>query len=207
MDELNENSLQTAENNPKPVDYGAKLRPKQRKFAIEYLKKGNATQAYIEAGYSQKGAQQSSSSLLSNPVLRSFVTQLQAETEAEHKAIFGSIIQRTNEITRLAERGKLQTNSKGEPVMVDGKPVYVKDTANALKGLEQLSKLGGLYDKNTGKTDDRQPWTGIEIDYGDGTLRVVTGTGPMQARGNSGGTSGDSSKKKAETVDVTGAIR
>lgn len=67
-------------------------------------------------------------------------------------------------------------------MLVEGEPVYLRDTASALKGLEQLSKLGGLYDKNTGKTDDRQQWTGIEIDYGDGTLRVVTGTGPAPAQ-------------------------
>ena len=174
-----ENSLQTAENNPKSVDYGAKLRPKVRRFAHLYHASGNGAQAYIGAGYSENGAKQNAFILMTNHDLRSYLAQLQAETEAEHKAIFGSVIQRTNEITRLAERGKLQTNSKGEPVLVKGEPVYVKDTANALKGLDQLSKLGGLYDKNTGKPDDRQPWTGIEIDYGDGTLRVVTGTGQL----------------------------
>ena len=207
MNELAENSLQKSGNHPKPVDYGKKLRPKVRKFAHLYHMNGNAAQSFIDAGYSPNGARQNAFRLMTDDYLCLYLEQLQAETEAEHKAIFGSIIQRTNEITRIAERGKLQTNSRGEPVMVDGKPVYVKDTASALKGLDQLSKLGGLYDKNIDKSNDSQPWTGIEIDYGDGTLRVVTGTGPMQARGNSGGTSGDSSKNKTETIDVTGAIK
>ena len=182
MNELIEKSLQTDENNTKPVDYGKKLRPKQRKFAHLYHLSGNAAQSFIDAGFSPNGARQNAFRMMTDDYIRLYLEQLQQEAEEEHKAIFGSVIERTNQITREAERGKLQTNSKGNPLTVKGEPVYVKDTFVALKGLDQLSKLGGLYDKNVDRSNDPQPWTGIEIDYGDGTLRLVAGTGPMPAQ-------------------------
>ncbi len=45
------------------------LTPKQQRFVEEYPIDLNATQAYIRAGYSGKGAQQSALVLLSNPVI------------------------------------------------------------------------------------------------------------------------------------------
>lgn len=159
------------QNNIKSIDYGQKLRPKLRKFALEYFKSGNGAQSYVDAGYSPNGARQSAFKLLTNTDLRLYLNQLYEEAQVEHKAIFGTVIGRTNEITKKAERGRL--------VIVKDKPVYVEDTANALKGLDQLSKLGGLYDKDTGKSNDLPQWTGIRINYGDGTLHLVTGTGPI----------------------------
>jgi len=141
MNELAVNSLQTDENNTKPVDYGAKLRPKQRKFVHLYHLSGNATQSAIKAGYSEKTASTQGYENINKPHVIAYLTQLQQETEAEHKAIFGSIIQRTNEITREAQRGKLQTNSKGEPVMVDGKPVYVKEVGDDMRFVNVLISL------------------------------------------------------------------
>lgn len=173
-----ENPPVLTENPIKSIDYGMKLRPKLRKFALEYFKTGNGAQSYIDAGYSPNGARQSAFTLLTNTDLRLFLNQLQEETDAESKAIFSSVIRRTDEITRKAERGRLVL-ADGKPVMVDGKPVYAEDTASALKGLDQLSKLGGLYDKDAGKSKDLPQWTGIRINYGDGTLHLVTGTGPM----------------------------
>ncbi len=156
-----------------------KLRPKVMKFAHLFLECGNATQAYIDAGYSENGARQSAFKLLTNTDLATYLEHQKEIARKEHEAIFGTVIKRTNEITKKAERGRMLCNSKGDPVKVDGEPVYEGDTTNALKGLDQLSKLGGLY-----TTDDNskvpQVWTGIEIDYGDGTLKVVTGTGPIQ---------------------------
>lgn len=60
---------------------GAKLTLKQRKFCLAYLKSGNATQAAIEAGYSEKTAQEQSSRLLSNVILKQFIESHQAKLE------------------------------------------------------------------------------------------------------------------------------
>ena len=43
------------------------LSPRHERFVAEFLKDGNATQAYIRAGYSPRGAQPSASRLLRDP--------------------------------------------------------------------------------------------------------------------------------------------
>ena len=43
------------------------LSPRHERFVIQYLKDGNATKAYIRAGYAQRGAQPGSSRLLRDP--------------------------------------------------------------------------------------------------------------------------------------------
>lgn len=159
-----------------------KLSPKLRKFARFYHKTGNATQSAISAGYSEKSAETNTHRLTNNEGVLAYISQLEDELAEEHKAIFSTVIQRTHDITRKAERGRLVTNSKGEPVKIEGEPVYEPDTANALKGLEQLAKMGGLHSGDSGKLKDIPQWTGIEIDYGDGTLRMIAGTGPMSTQ-------------------------
>lgn len=45
-----------------------KLRPKQKAFAEEYVKLGNATKAALNAGYSKKTAAETGSENLKNPI-------------------------------------------------------------------------------------------------------------------------------------------
>lgn len=56
-----------------------KLTPKQRKFADEYIKSGNAYQAAIEAGYSRNYAKAQSSKLLENVGIKSYIDEQMAE--------------------------------------------------------------------------------------------------------------------------------
>ena len=51
----------------------SKLNEKQKTFCREYLVDLNATQAYIRAGYSEKGASVSGSQLLANPSVQAFI--------------------------------------------------------------------------------------------------------------------------------------
>ena len=50
-----------------------KLTPKQKKFADEYIKTGNATQSAIEAGYSKKYANTNAPKLLQNTTLKQYI--------------------------------------------------------------------------------------------------------------------------------------
>lgn len=52
-----------------------KLTEKQKRFADEYIKSGNATQAAIKAGYSQKSAQQTGSENLLKPVIKNYIDE------------------------------------------------------------------------------------------------------------------------------------
>ena len=58
------------------------LTPKQKAFADEYIKNGgNATQAYISAGYSEKGADRSASKLLRNTEVLDYIAKKQSLQE------------------------------------------------------------------------------------------------------------------------------
>jgi len=61
------------------------LNPKQIKFCQEYVLNGNATQSYIDAGYSEKGAQPSSSALLLNPIIQEYIEELKKEAQESFK--------------------------------------------------------------------------------------------------------------------------
>lgn len=56
-----------------------KLTPKQKKFADEYIKTGNATQSAIEAGYSKKTAQVIGAENLSKPMVKAYIEERMAE--------------------------------------------------------------------------------------------------------------------------------
>lgn len=60
----------------------AKLPVKRRKFVREYMKNGgNATQAYISAGYSKNGADRNAHNLMRIHEVNAAITSLRAETE------------------------------------------------------------------------------------------------------------------------------
>ncbi|MQM81495.1 terminase small subunit [Lactobacillus buchneri] len=61
-----------------------KLRPKQKAFAEEYVKFGNATKAALNAGYSKKTAAETGSENLKKPHIKTYINQLMAEIES-HK--------------------------------------------------------------------------------------------------------------------------
>ena len=68
-----------------------KLTIKQKKFADEYIKIGNATQAAINAGYSKKTAGQVGAENLKKPYIKTYIdkklSELEANTIAESKEV------------------------------------------------------------------------------------------------------------------------
>ncbi|WP_423215862.1 terminase small subunit [Streptococcus equinus] len=64
---------------------------KQQKFADEYIISGNATQAAIKAGYSQKYANTNASKLLQNTTIKSYIDErleaLQSKKVADQQEV------------------------------------------------------------------------------------------------------------------------
>lgn len=60
-----------------------KLTEKQKHFADEYIKLGNATQAAIEAGYSKKYANTNVSKLLQNTTIKSYLAERMKSIDSE----------------------------------------------------------------------------------------------------------------------------
>lgn len=60
-----------------------KLTEKQKRFADEYIKLGNATQAAIKAGYSKKYANTNVSKLLQNTTIKSYLSERMKSIDSE----------------------------------------------------------------------------------------------------------------------------
>lgn len=60
-----------------------KLTEKQKRFADEYIKLGNATQAAIKAGYSKKYANTNVSKLLQNTTIKSYLAERMKSIDSE----------------------------------------------------------------------------------------------------------------------------
>lgn len=138
-----------------------KPKPKELKFLKLYLETANPAQSYINAGYSPKGAEANSSRMIKKDFIRSYLDHLVDEAQAEHQDIFSSLIKRTNALVHSAER--------------EG------DKANALKGIDQLAKLGHMYDKANAPGEDRPAFVGISIHMGDKPSVEVIRKLPSQA--------------------------
>lgn len=62
------------------------LTPKQKAFAEEYIKCGNATEAARKAGYSEKAARQIATENLSKPSISEYIRQRMEQMDAQRVA-------------------------------------------------------------------------------------------------------------------------
>ncbi|MFH5829872.1 terminase small subunit [Lactiplantibacillus plantarum] len=109
-----------------------KLTPKQRKFADEYIKSGNAYQAAIEAGYSHNYAKAQSSKLLENVGIKSYIDERMAEIAS--KRIMDAT-EAVELLTRIARGEEKETviSSTPEGVYESQKEADLKTRISAVK--------------------------------------------------------------------------
>lgn len=106
-----------------------KLTPKQKAFADEYIKNGgNATQAYISAGYSEKGANRSANKLLTNTDVKEYIAEKQVKIEKEKGYDIMSLAEIQARRTKIA-RGE-ETDSLG----------FTPDFSDQIKAMNDLEK-------------------------------------------------------------------
>ena len=109
------------------------LTPKQKRFADEYIKNGgNATQAYIKAGYSENGADRSASKLLRKSEVSTYIAEKQAELDKQN----GTDIMTLAEIQAFRARV-----IKGEEKDAFGLDAGLSDRLKAANDLEKALKL------------------------------------------------------------------
>jgi len=115
---------------------------RQRRFAEEYIKDLNATQAAIRAGYAEKTAESQGSRLLSHVKVSAYVRKLQAE-QSERLAIDADYIltQAIRVYDRCMEEVQPMTVLNGEVIPDENGNVVCKfNAAAALKALELAGK-------------------------------------------------------------------
>lgn len=112
-----------------------KLTTKQRLFADEYIKSGNATEAYIKAGYSVKtnsSAKAASSRLLTNVNLKHYIDAKMAEIESHKIADAKEVLQFYARVLREEETEEVALPVGDGVVTVEKKP-SLKDRITVAK--------------------------------------------------------------------------
>lgn len=90
-----------------------KLTQKQKLFADEYIKSGNAMQSAIKAGYSEKYAKSSSAKMLENVGIKSYIETKMAEIESHKIADAKEAMQA---ITAIARGETTETQAQINPL-------------------------------------------------------------------------------------------
>tara|TARA_R110002051_G_scaffold212225_1_gene277411 strand:+ start:40 stop:594 length:555 start_codon:yes stop_codon:yes gene_type:complete len=78
-----------------------KLYPKQKRFAEEYIKDLNGTEAAIRAGYSKRTAEQIAYQILQKPHVMAYIAKLQAERSKRTTIDADYVLQRLAEIDQM----------------------------------------------------------------------------------------------------------
>lgn len=171
------------------------LLPKQAKFVAEYLITGNATQAAIHAGYSQKTAHVIGQENLRKPAIASLLAQKQTVIAARQDERLAKM--ELTEERVLREIARLAFFDPRKLFAADGRPLGITelddDTAAAISGVEVLESYDGsgpgrvlvgivkkykVADKNAAldkaakilgqyKKDNEQPGAGVANAIGD----------------------------------------
>lgn len=81
-----------------------KLTPKQKAFADYYIELGNATEAYIKAGYNKKGARANSARLIANDSIKQYIDERLSKIEDERIAKGEEVLQYLTKVMRGEEK-------------------------------------------------------------------------------------------------------
>jgi phage terminase small subunit len=124
-----------------------KLSPKQEKFVQEYIKSGNATQSYLDAGYGTKSPEVGASQLLRNIKVKERLEELKKVStnkfiidkefltekylEIHNLALDGNINVSKGALDSLArmygmDTQKIDVTSKGESINIQIEKTYIE---------------------------------------------------------------------------------
>lgn len=124
-----------------------KLTQKQRLFADEYIKSGNATQSAIKAGYSVRTAKQVGTENLSKPYLKAYIDAKMAEIESHKIADAKEAMQA---ITAIARGETMETQAQINPLTGDWEKTEVPaDLKTRLTAWREILKRYPLADELT----------------------------------------------------------
>ena len=124
-----------------------KLTTKQHKFAVLLVTKGDrmsAKECAIEAGFSEKSAQQAAANLTNPkmfPLVVSEIERLRREWEQKYKVTYGRHIRRLDDLSRGAEEaGNWAAAVAAEKSRGQAAGLYIDRTEILTGSIDQLSK-------------------------------------------------------------------
>lgn len=135
---------------------------RQQKFCDEYIISGNATQAAIKAGYSEKTAKSIGQRLLTFVDLKAYIAEQLEQIHNEKTADAQEVLEYLTSVMR-GEHKEETLRMVGEGVQqIDEIDVSAKER---LKAAELLGKRFGLF--KDGLNVDADLNLNISVDYGD----------------------------------------
>lgn len=124
-----------------------KLTTKQRLFADEYIKSGNATQSAIKAGYATKAAYRTGSENLRKPQIKAYIDAKMAEIESHKIADAKEAMQA---ITAIARGETTETQAQINPLTGEWEKTEVPaDLKTRLTAWREILKRYPLSDELT----------------------------------------------------------
>ena len=139
-----------------------KLTIKQKKFADEYIKTGNAYQSALNAGYSESYSKGNVIKLLENVSVKAYIDERMKKLEEEAIADQAEVLKYLTRVLRDEEREEVLVNVGNFEQEIQSMKVSTKDK---IKAAELLGKRYGSW---TDKVDLSSDLTLIfEDDYGD----------------------------------------
>lgn len=123
-----------------------KLTLKQQRFADEYIISGNATEAAIKAGYSEKYANTNASKLLQNTTVKAYIDERLKELSDRKIANQQEVLEYLTSVLRGETQSEIVVvEGQGEGVS-KAKPMQkAPDEKERLKAAELLGKRMGLF--------------------------------------------------------------
>ncbi len=147
-----------------------KLTPKQKKFADEYIKTGNATQSAIEAGYSKKTAQVIGAENLSKPMVKSYIEERMAEIASNRVMSYTEAVELLTSIARGEEKETVVVSTPIGVEEVEKEP----DTKTRIIAVREILKR---YPNNDKLVEQQIRKLSAEADIAEANAREVTDNG------------------------------
>ncbi|EOW8179553.1 terminase small subunit [Listeria monocytogenes] len=119
-----------------------KLTEKQKRFADEYIKCGNATEAARLAGYSSKTANRIGTENLSKPVIKDYIANALEKLEADRVMDYTEAMQLLTEIARGEMTEKVVVTYGDNYDIIDKEP-EISQRINALKEIVKRNAASG----------------------------------------------------------------
>ena len=119
------------------------LTDRQERFCKEYLIDGNASAAYVRAGYSAKGANKLSSRMMANDGIRARIDELMAEKDAALIASADEVLKYLTGVLR-GEIGEEAVEFNEEEQQFERVKIPAK-ISDRNKAAELLGKRYGIY--------------------------------------------------------------
>lgn len=163
------------------------INDKQKRFALEWMKDFNGTQAAIRAGYSKKTANEQAVRLLANISVQKFIQELKDKAADKEEALREEILSELKKLMRADIKTYLDTGNKvkdisqlpseltsciesiktSETEFGDGENAGIKTSVqfklySKLDAIEKLARHIGLYE-----ADNRQRGAVITVNIDD----------------------------------------